>query len=133
MFALEFVEYTHKLSFDQYCMVAMAVQDYLHPSHSFSNLAHTPFRPPSRRSPHPSEPIALLHQAPAPALILTAVAQPVPHTSSTTIHAAPPGPAHSSLGVYPGNSRSSVRATETTLSPNTTNADGTYADVRLPL
>jgi E3 ubiquitin-protein ligase NEDD4 len=52
------------------------------------------------------------------------------HISSTTIHATPPGPAHP-----PVTQRLSPLPPPAPpiLSMNTTNTDGTYADVHLPL
>jgi E3 ubiquitin-protein ligase NEDD4 len=131
---------------------------HLQPSHSFSTLPTRHPDPSSQRSPHSSEPIALPHHpteppaapAPAPAPVPTAVTQPVPleeglppgwelrydprgrayfvdHNTRNTTWTRPP-PSHSASIAAP-----SARPTETILSPNTTNADGTYADVRLPL
>ncbi|KAI9454451.1 HECT-domain-containing protein [Lactarius psammicola] len=139
-----------------------APHHHLQPSHSFSSLpTRNPEIPSSQRSPHQSEPIALPHHpteqpaapAPAPAAAPTPVAQPAPveeglppgwelrydprgrsyyvdhNTRSTTWNRPPP----SLSAPIPAAHASSARAPETILSPNTTNADGTYADVRLPL
>ena len=138
-----------------------APHHHLQPSHSFSTLPSRHSEIPSQRNPHPSEPIPPLHHpteqpaapAPAPAPVPTAVAQPTPaeeglppgwelrydprgrayfvdhNTRSTTWTRPPPG--HSAP--IPAAHTPSARAPETILSPNTTNADGTYADVRLPL
>ncbi|KAH8990413.1 hypothetical protein EDB86DRAFT_3191456 [Lactarius hatsudake] len=116
-----------------------------------------------RRSPHQSEPVALpphhspeqpAAPAPVPATAPTPAAQPVPveealppgwelrhdprgrsyyvdhNTRTTTWNRPPPS---LSVPIPAAHTPSSARTTETVLSPNTTNADGTYADVRLPL
>ncbi len=134
---------------------------HLQPSHSFSSLPTRNPEIPSHRSPHPSEPIAPPHHpteqpaapAPPPATAPTPVAQPAPveeglppgwelrydprgrsyyvdHNTRSTTWTRPP-PSHSAPN--PVVHTPSARTAETILSPNTTNADGTYADVRLPL
>ncbi|KAH8977835.1 HECT-domain-containing protein [Lactarius akahatsu] len=95
-----------------------------------------------------------LPRPPVPATAPTPVTQPVPveealppgwelrhdprgrsyyvdhNTRSTTWNRPPPS---LSVPIPPTHTPSSARTGETVLSPNTTNADGTYADVRLPL
>ncbi|KAH9020059.1 HECT-domain-containing protein [Lactarius hengduanensis] len=144
-----------------YSSLAPSTPHHLQPSHSFSSLPTR--NPEIQRSPHSSEPVALpphhspeqpAAPAPAPAIAPTPVAQPAPveealppgwelrhdprgrsyyvdhNTRTTTWNHPPPS---LSAPIPAAHTPSSARTGETVLSPNTTNADGTYADVRLPL
>ncbi|KAI9467185.1 hypothetical protein BJY52DRAFT_1208652 [Lactarius psammicola] len=100
-----------------------APHHHLPPSHSFSSLpVRNPQSASSPRTPHPSEPTALSHlpyeaagcSVPAPA--------PPPHQLHSLMTRTRPSP----------NLFAPIPATHVPSSPNITNADGTYADVRLP-
>ena len=137
-----------------------ASHHHLQSSHSFTSLPTRNADPPLQRNSHPSETVTRPHppieQPVAPVRPPTPVApltQPLPvdeglppgwevrydprgrtyyvdhNTRSTTWNrpSANPPPAISPL------TPASAQATEEILTPNTTNADGTYTDVRLPL
>jgi E3 ubiquitin-protein ligase NEDD4 len=126
---------------------------HLQPSHSFSSLPSRNAEIPSlQRIPHHPDPIPHPRQpaeqpVASPGPTPTPVTQPVArgedlppgweqrydprgrpyyvdHNTRSTTWTRPPSPASS---ITPS------QATEEILTPNTTNADGTYADVRLPL
>ncbi len=134
----------------------------LQTSHSFSSVpTRNPDIPANQRNPHQSESVSvpLPHRpteppAATPAPPPAPIAQPVPleeglppgwelrvdargrayfvdhNTRSTTWTRPPPA---ISAPIPATNAPSATRPTEEVLSPNTTNADGTYADVRLPV
>ena len=136
-----------------------ASHHHLQPSHSFSSLPSRNVETPSlQRTPHHPDPVSHPRQPAEPPLATpgptsTPVTQPVPrgedlppgwelrfdprgrqyyvdhNTRSTTWTrpASQPPPPMAPHNTGP------TQASEEILTPNTTNADGTYADVRLPL
>jgi E3 ubiquitin-protein ligase NEDD4 len=132
---------------------------HLQPSHSFSSLPSRNAETPSlQRIPHHPDPVPHPRQpaeqpVATPGPTPTPVTQPVArgedlppgweqrydprgrpyyvdHNTRSTTWTRPPS--HPSPALAPHNPAAN-QATEEVLTPNTTNADGTYADVRLPL
>ncbi|KAF8469823.1 HECT-domain-containing protein [Russula ochroleuca] len=119
---------------------------HLQPSHSFSSLPSRNAETPSlQRIPHHPDPVPHPRQpAEQPPVARGEDLPPgweqrydprgrpyyVDHNTRSTTWTRPPS--HPSPALAPHNPAAN-QATEEVLTPNTTNADGTYADVRLPL